>query len=214
MGVIPIRPKPEYEVKRANAIAAACSGWKRQPLRTGKAVLYLAGKIRKNDWRTGIVDCGIDIEDDEAKLFNPDFRIEYDSFYYGGPLFARCDHGCSHNPGQHASAACGSPDFAPDPEDMTGGWARRHQAILKVNAERIRRADLLFCFINETDCHGTLIELGIAFAQPKPMVRAVAFGPRLTEAERLDLWMAAECATHLYEGTARAAWREFAREFL
>jgi hypothetical protein len=170
-----------------------------------KPTIYFAGKISKNGWRNAIVgpcDSAIGNSRQERDLFNPFFRHEEDSFYYGGPFFVRCDHGCSHAATAHGTAECGG-FFEPN---------ELHPRILAINAERIRRADLVFAYINETDCYGTMIELGLAMGRPQPL--AVCLGPDLTPEQRRELWMAAECGTRLYETTLESAWRQFASEFL
>ena len=68
----------------------------------------------------------------------------------------------------------------------------------------------MFAYINETDCHGTLIELGMAVARHKQVV--VAFGPNLSDAQIKDLWMCRMCADTIdgfYTGTPKAVWAAF-----
>jgi len=170
-----------------------------------KPTIYFAGKISKNGWRNSIVRWGIAVGDgsqDERDLFNPYHRREQDAFYYGGPFFVRCNNGCGYQPMAHGSASCGG-FFRPH---------ERHPQILAINLERIRRADLVFAFINEVDCFGTLIELGAALRRPRPLV--VSFGPDLLPAQRQELWMAECGATRIYEGSVETTWRQFATEFL
>jgi hypothetical protein len=77
-----------------------------------KPVIYFAGKIARYDWRVEITgddrvgglpdNGGAPIEG----MFDPDYRVEYDSFFYGGPFFVSCDHGCGHAQA-HALGGCG-----------------------------------------------------------------------------------------------------------
>jgi hypothetical protein len=203
-----IIPRPEPEVLAARARRALGQS-SRQVI---KPVIYFAGKISKNGWRESIAGYRAGglldgCEDDERSLFDPRYRVECDAFFYGGPFFASCDHGCDHRPAQHASGSCA---YAGEDASDRGLYPK----ILAVNSERIRRADLMFTFIDEVDCFGTLIELGIALRQPKPTVRAVGFGPRLQPQQRKEQWMAEHCATRVYAGPLAAMWHEFATEFL
>ena len=138
---------------------------------------------------------------DIEHLFDSDYREEYQEFLYGGPFFVSCDHGCAHRPGWHGNGQnCGEepPSYA---------------AIFKVNMERIDNADVMFAFINEIDCHGTLVELGLAARRRKPRV-ALTFGPKVTAKQRRELWMAEKCAHYVYEGTAPEGWRRLVGEVL
>jgi hypothetical protein len=172
-----------------------------------KPVIYFAGKIAKCDWRTEITgdnrvgglawDGGAPIE----HMFDPDYRVEYDHFCYGGPFFISCDHGCGHVE-RHALGGCFGEESGVD-----------RSKILMVNTQRIIKADYMFTFINEVNCFGTLIELGIALQQPT-LRTAVAFGPNVSIAQYKDLWMAEQCAQEVYTGPVKYAWQKFAAHHL
>ena len=148
-----------------------------------KPTVYFAGKIAQRDWRfdiTGDKRVGGLFDNGGAPIehqFDPEYRVEYDHFFYGGPFFVACDHGCGHAE-YHANGSCGGADYAP-----------RHREIFQVNHQRILNADFMFTFINEVNCFGTLIELGIALQRPN-LCTAVTFGPDLSIAQYKDLWMA------------------------
>jgi hypothetical protein len=177
-----------------------------------KPVLYLAGKIAKGDWRDGILGGTAAVvptaTDPKLDLFNPDYRLAFPAFYYGGPFFVSCDHGCGHRLNGHGAAfSCGEDGWE------TGSVATedRQSRIFKVNKARVAKADIIFAYINESDCFGTLIEIGEAAAQRKEI--AVALGPDLSRDQIDDLWMAQLCATQpIYHGSAHEAFTRFATE--
>jgi nucleoside 2-deoxyribosyltransferase len=80
--------------------------------------------------------------------------------------------------------------------------------VFHVNRQRITRADVVFTYINELDCHGTLIELGMAAELYKEIV--VCFGPQLTLEQTRELWMVRMCAARVYEQTE--AWWAFVQQ--
>ena len=131
---------------------------------------------------------------------DPDYRVEYGDFLYGGPFFVSCDHGCAHGRSHANGINCGTEEPS-------------YSRIFEVNRQRILNADFMFAFINEIDCFGTLIELGIALQQPK-LCTAVTFGPNVSIAQYKDLWMAEQCAGSVYLGSAKDTWQEFTRDRL
>jgi hypothetical protein len=160
-----------------------------------KPLIYLAGKIAKDDWRHALLNSwrisGIcNTEPDELdELFDPTFTVEHLTFRYGGPFFVSCDHGCLHGPASHGAAANGAQGC-----DLEGydDIELRRRRIYEVNAARLRRATHVFAYIETADCYGTLLELGMAAALRKPI--KVVFGDKLSDAQVRDMWMVAECA--------------------
>jgi nucleoside 2-deoxyribosyltransferase len=123
-------------------------------------------------------------------------------FLYGGPFFVSCDHRCAHGPGSHGSGANDVGDYC------TGFDETITRKVFKINCARLSRADLVFAYINELDCYGTLVELGMVYAQRKRVV--LAFGERIwcrTKDVR-ELWMARRCADEVHVGLEQG-WREF-----
>ncbi len=169
--------------------------------RLPKSTVYLAGKIAKDDWRTKLFGKRFGGVFEEEDLFNPDLRIELEGcFSYVGPFFVACDHGCAHGRATlGAAGGCGVEGMRLD------DW---HQKIFDINRHRLSMAEVVFAYINETDCHGTLIELGLAHAQRKSIV--VAFGPDIVPDE---LWMARACADRIFSGPLKAVWHLFKSEF-
>ena len=141
--------------------------------------VYLAGKIAKNlPWRTaalgdltfldpnrGWADYGRGVYETERAL-DPDFFMTAHNmslpsrvtgprlFTLVGPFFVGCDHGCSHGLGMHAVASCN--------DGMELDVQETRARVLKANFARIKSADLVFVHIDETDCFGTLVEIGYA----------------------------------------------------
>jgi hypothetical protein len=144
-------------------------------------VIYFAGKM--SDWRQTIVGPSIATGGE----FEP---VDCGTFCYGGPFLVSSDHN-GGNDGNH------------------GAYLSRSK-ILAMDLECIRRADIVFAYIDGLDCFGTLIELGVAIHKPI----AVGFGPRLHRAQQDDLWMARCLARAVYYGTLKAIWRRFELDFL
>jgi Nucleoside 2-deoxyribosyltransferase len=161
-----------------------------------KPVIYFAGKIAPHGWRDAIVGYRAGSEEPD-RLFDPELTLDAGKFLYGGPFFISCDHGCAHGRGLHASAA-GACDG-----EVYDLLTRRTQ-IWEANRERIKRADGVFAYINETDCHGTLIEIGFAAALGKTV--HVVFGRAVKLEDFDDMWMAREAAAPYPHGFCRHPW--------
>jgi hypothetical protein len=174
-----------------------------------KPAVYMAGKIAPDDWRTRIFGdrwAGVQYHEDQA--FDLSYVIAKPEFDYVGPFFIACDHCCGHGPASHGMGAsgdkqggCASIAFGND-NDTAG-------SVFAINYQRMQKADVIFAYINETDCHGTLIELGMAFAMGKRIV--VAFGTALSDYDRKELWMARKCASMVTYGTPENTWNWFLR---
>jgi hypothetical protein len=141
--------------------------------------VYLAGKISKNCWRNTLVTGLREHSWDDGSL-------EQSNFYYVGPFFVGCDHGCYHRPKNHGFRRGCSADLE---------IARSEIAALCRSA--VRKADLLFAYITAFDCYGTLVE--IAWAQEADIPVVIAFAPSIASAESNEMWFAC----------VRAAWVQF-----
>jgi hypothetical protein len=172
-------------------------------------VIYLAGKISKHDWRTQIFGerfGGVHTDPDQVddELFNAAYVEDRGQFLYGGPFFVACDHGCSHGAATHGvgQGGCWAGDKRID---------KLRARVLELNFSRIRRADYILSYINETDCFGTLVEIGYARALNKKL--AIGIGPNISAAAFDDLWMARGCATaygfELWPGTPQQVFNRF-----
>jgi hypothetical protein len=176
-----------------------------------KPLIYFAGKISKHDWREAVLGAGRpgavnnDSDSNMPELWNPCWHNDCVTFFYGGPFFVACDHGCGHRLNAHGanggltSSTCINDDIA-----------ELHQKVWDTNGARILLANLVFAYINEVDCFGTLVEIGIAAASNKAIF--LALGPDLSNEQCADLWMAQTAAIRVYHGTAEFAWQAFCRD--
>lgn len=155
----------------------SASETKKSDVRGRKPHIYIAGKISQSDYRHQLV----------RGLRNHDWDdgfLENDSFIYTGPFFNSCDHGCAHGRSSHgALEGCN--------EDKTGAT---HEEIIERNNDALDSADLVFVYITQEDCYGTLVEIGRASAKGKQIVIAFATGFEHKE----DFWYAVESAHHIY----------------
>lgn len=150
--------------------------------------IYLAGKIKKNDWRETILTPAQkrnwsypDIGDYDPGRWT-DWPVAkgavFDEHDYVGPYFIDCDHGCYHGPTDHGVGATGG---------GCGGGATRNQ-VFELCRRAIRRCDVFFAWIDNFDAFGTLVEAGYADALGKPIW--VAFDPELDRqyAKDMEAW--------------------------
>jgi hypothetical protein len=149
---------------------------------------YFAGKIAKNDWRHDLVH---DFRDYE--FFNDDLPFREwpilqnalgHGLHYSGPHFLSCDHGCAHGPNKHGVFGCCMDQMVPPHSHVS------HAALLQ-----IQRADVLFVWIDDVTCYGTLVEVGIARALNKMIWLGWAVGMATVQddgrcAPKDDLWFA------------------------
>ena len=124
---------------------------------TEKAVkIYLAGKISKGDWRTGLVQ-----QPSSVQKWRKTDDLPMGTNICTGPFFVACDHGCSHRPeSQHGvTYSC------------TGETVTEQEVIDKA-LRGVRAADLVFCFADKNfmTAHGTHCELAAAKALGKSIV--------------------------------------------
>jgi very-short-patch-repair endonuclease len=156
-------------------------------------IIYLAGKIGKNDWRHSTVD-GLS---DTCKKFydNPEMEwpileqsIENDHSY-SGPYFISCSEACyghgtgwAHGPGTHGyDANPGTGDYI-DIDDC--GIECEYKRYMKEQSDRkalvskrcmeaIERSDIVFAWIDDLTAFGTIFELGYATAKHIPVYLAM-----------------------------------------
>lgn len=126
--------------------------------------VYLAGKIAQSDWRHAVVD-GLDDACSELWTAADAFawpRLPgaiFGAFDYVGPYFVGEGHGCAHGERSHGVGLA-----------MVFGHASaarlRQDRCAKACLESLRRADVVFSWLDDSTAHGTLIELGYAMAVP------------------------------------------------
>ena len=142
--------------------------------------IYLAGKIRKHCWRHRLVS---GLRDHSWS----DGALPQDGFVYVGPFFVGCDHGCFHNKNSHGAIAIRGDNACPG-RDVHADFDCPHLEVANLCLGAVTKTDLLFCYIDSNDCHGTLVEIGYALAQNVPVV--IAFAPGIASAVHNDFWFA------------------------
>jgi hypothetical protein len=149
-----------------------------------KPKVYLAGKIcgHKPDWRHSLINNPIYCT--EINPLDAELTEDCGPFECVGPFFVSGNH-CSH--GDHGAE-----------EGVFGSRLKHHQhrRIFEVNKIRLKRADVVFAFVEEADCYGTLIELGMANTLDIPIFL------RLPLEQHEDMWMAAEASTVVFPAGA------------
>jgi len=115
---------------------------------------YLAGKIRKNDWRP------CNKWDPDISDFDISERVN-DSLTVTGPFFIPCDHGCYHGPESHGVGATNG--------GCCGDYLTRDD-VFRICKSQIDRAEILFAFIDCINCFGTIAEIGYAHAKGKEII--------------------------------------------
>jgi nucleoside 2-deoxyribosyltransferase len=162
--------------------------------------IYLAGKIYANCWRHEIVDglreamndidnsntcpSGLNKKDLVTLGREIEFPVLKKAIYglhdYVGPYFFSCDHGCWHAEGSHGLAELD-----------------RRMVYLRCMAA-VHEADLVFAWLEDMTCYGTLFELG--YARGKAKTTWVALPPDREMIE--ELWFSLHTATRVGYGTS------------
>lgn len=163
----------------------------------GKRKIYLAGKIWPNCWRHRIVSglrSAIVTGDGSTMHEWPILEGAISGLHdYVGPFFVSCDHGCAHGLQSHGVALSsdldrepllaksGAGEFSPHYSgciDIRGvygaydGLKDRQKSVMALCLEAIDRCDLFFAWIDQTDCFGSIAELGYAVGAGKRTVAA------------------------------------------
>lgn len=195
--------------------------------------VYLAGKINQNDWRNSLdgyrafsVPAG-DVVDDEndSNAYAQDFEnffgelpviCKHPYIEVTGPFFLSCDHGCYHGDGSHGVGAVEEKDFNHGSPGGCEGFTFSQAEVARICLNQIRKSDMVFAYINNPTCYGTLFELGYAEKAGKTI--AVLFDdPMLAEImwfirERASIVLTIEHASHgiglvrYPEGVKEAIW--------
>jgi hypothetical protein len=128
--------------------------------------VYLAGKIGSLDFRYGLVP-GL-----RGRTWN-DGPIICPGFTYVGPFFVACGHQCAHGPATHGALI--------PTADGCGAESLTHRQIYEANQTALASASLVFAYIDETECNGTLYEIGWAAAKAIPII--IIFSPDIDKGE-------------------------------
>jgi len=174
--------------------------------------VYLAGRIRKERERFGIVDCTYDIDEGDLPMAESQFRPVRDrGAIYTGPFTISCDHGCAHSgdfgavrfgTGNHgAGEACYGNPAGMLAEDAN---AIRKRDVHRNSMDGIAHADAVFAYIDDAECYGTLVEIGAAYAIGVP----VFIGKPLSFFSG-ELWFAEQCAVEVFAGSLERCLKMF-----
>jgi len=129
--------------------------------------IYLAGKVRKNDWRhvlvDGLRDAIVNEDGMSDMLWDGHPVLEnaiFGAHHYSGPFPVSDDHGGFHGPSTHGVVA-----YATSPHKEDDDRA----ALVRACLRQIDRADLVVAWVDAESAYGTMVELGYASALKKPM---------------------------------------------
>lgn len=174
--------------------------------------VYLAGKISRDDWRKHIdgyrpfsLDAS-EIADDENEnnIHLDDFVnhfgelpviSKYPFIQVTGPFFLSCDHGCYHGEKSHGVGTVVWKDLHARGETWSGcsGYSFSREEVTQICIRQIRNADVVFAYIDDPTCYGTLFELG--FAKSAGKFIAVMFNNKKMAEE---MWFISACADVVY----------------
>lgn len=170
--------------------------------------IYLAGRVKAHDWRHDIVAPTPThwrvLRDLDGSLPWSDLTIQGAGdtplgwHEYNGPFFTGCDHGCGHRALLHGCGApggsCWSDGIVAIDEHVGGDEFGRValSAAMRTHVSRecklaLDRVDSVFAWIQDTECFGTIWELGYAAARDKRVIVASPAGVDLHE-----LWLSLE----------------------
>ena len=177
--------------------------------------VYLAGKIARNDWRHEIVQDANELDEKYVPNKNtiewPTVPIPGTDLIYVGPYFDAQGHGGAHAMGYHGTTS------------LMHNTAERCRAA-------IRDCDVFFAWLECETAHGTMVEIGYAYALAKTII--IAHPPREIQCDkchacvtygcgefgcgscnRNELWFAFDHATRVINAPdAFSAYARFARE--
>ena len=121
-------------------------------------------------------------------------------FGYSGPWTVGCDHGCAHvageeNPWTSSGSAqgygTGTHGSANNSCSLSSGGGDVGSIVFERSMAGIARADAVFVWLEDTECYGTLLEVGYAYAMKKPIF--LAHAP--TVYPNGEMWFAFKAAT-------------------
>ena len=158
---------------------------------------YLAGKIQKHGWRESFYYCGFYKQMPPNELAERCENVS-NELTVTGPFFISCDHGCYHGDGKHGVGAVGSIHSDEEWCGCMGNYFSRDD-VLSICKRQIDRAEIVFAYIDEGDCYGTLAEIGYAHAIGKD-ITIVFSNDRL----KADMWFVDKMQRH--SGNISSRW--------
>lgn len=154
--------------------------------------IYLAGKITNNNWRSQIVDdpsiltTGTTHDSDPTSTWPIKENAILGKFDYVGPYFVNASHfsGNYTELGENTHGTDGVVEWDHCGAERSAESERRVRYLAVTS---IFNADLVYAWIDSTDCYGTIAEIGVAHALQKIVVIA---GPERFD----DLWFVYQMA--------------------
>lgn len=148
--------------------------------------VYFAGKVCKNDrdWRGFLFSNNRIMSEpscnEEINIYGGSYPYSPGTVLYAGPTALSCDHSCWHstdhgivnpfndNDREHMHVGREWPPFLADGCPTGGNGLSKKQAVERCMYQ-IRTAEAVYAFIDSADCHGTLTEIGYAYAVGVPI---------------------------------------------
>lgn len=149
--------------------------------------VYLAGKISSNGWREKIISMRRDenlsnFEYTYDKIKN--HKIKYnDSIDIVGPFFINCDHSCYHGENCHGVGI--------EKNTCIGEKTFTQSQVYSICTYQIRKSDIVFAYIDDNTCYGSLFELGYAASLNKPIL--ILYSNKKT---MKDMWFINQSSYH------------------
>lgn len=151
---------------------------------TGQIKVYLAGKIYPYDWRHSFINIrgesgymGGDLIPIMRKFFFTHYGQSFRDLLITGPFFISCDHSCFHGDNTHG---VGNNKETCDGESLRG---LQEKDVVDICLTQISNSDIVFSYIEDNTCYGTIAELGYARKKNKKIF-IVFKNPKLAD----ELW--------------------------
>jgi hypothetical protein len=143
-----------------NSLLTQLNGAAKQIPRPKGITIYLAGKISKNDFRHRLVPGLRDSHWDGPVTETPILENSLArGLHYSGPHFVSCDHSCFHGPNSHGAIDDGENCGSSTPEAISH---KNRYLVPFASCWQIRRANIVFAWVESPDAYGTLVEIGVA----------------------------------------------------
>ena len=143
--------------------------------------VYYAGKIDKMDWRHSFYTKLRGFNFDGTSQFWSKEVLQINGIEYSGPYFMSCDHGCYHGDGTHGVGAGEGTASMCDVDRI------KAEVVIDKCYEFIRSSDIVFCYIDSSDCFGIITEIGYAKSIGKKLF-IVVNDSKLKKNELKDMW--------------------------
>ena len=135
--------------------------------------VYLAGKISSRGWREELIPIRDNFCGNEKSKIRNGYTLKYnDEITIVGPFFLSCDHSCYHGDNSHG---VGLNKYYEDKNHTlfdcygeTDVFTRKE--VYNICIEQIKKSDIVFAYIDDTTCYGTLFELGYAASIGKDII--------------------------------------------